>query len=270
MIYTIKRWSLLSLSLSFSVIWYFTLKSARTWLINSVSLDPLNIERTVRGFTSIPIIFYDRYYPSNNLDRSRANDCRLSAPPSLFFSLSLGWSIEITMAEWPNLIFDRTYRPTVWTGVYNFSIRRWKRSAIFLVFRFSLRWIRHFYIRKFCSLIIRISDEKSFKLSFKKNNDSCLPNFPFQDQTTRKPFLPSSSSSSSESQIAAAFEKPRTDNFAARWISNLGRDKCRTAGCSSSPRKRFSSKNKEMEIRVQTRGKSRVFTTGVERNTASI
>lgn len=135
---------------------------------------------------------------------------------------------------------------------------------------FSLRWIRHFYIRKFCSLIIRISDEKSFKLSFKKNNDSCLPNFPFQDQTTRKPFLPSSSSSSSESQIAAAFEKPRTDNFAARWISNLGRDKCRTAGCSSSPRKRFSSKNKEMEIRVQTRGKSRVFTTGVERNTASI
>lgn len=126
------------------------------------------------------------------------------------------------------------------------------------------------YFWKFCSLIIRISDEKSFKLSFKKNNDSCLLNFPFQDQTTRKPFLPSSSSSSSESQIAAAFEKPRTDNFAARWISNLGRDKCRTAGCSSSPRKRFSSKNKEMEIRVQTRGKSRVFTTGVERNTASI
>lgn len=30
--------------------------------------------------------------------------------------------------------------------MYNFSIRRWKRSAIFLVFRFSLRWIRHFYI----------------------------------------------------------------------------------------------------------------------------
>lgn len=175
-----------------------------------MSLDPLNIERTVRGFTSIPIIFYDRYYPSNNLDRLRANDCRLSAPPSLFLS-------RMVHRNHDGRVTESHFRPNLSTNRLNRRVQFFDSpmETISNFPSFSLRWIRHFYIRKFCSLIIRIN-EKFFKLSFKKNNDSCLPNFPFQDQTTRKPFLPSSSSSSSESQIAAAFEKPRTDNFAAR------------------------------------------------------
>ena len=46
----------------------------------------------IRGFTSNPIIFYDRYYPWNKLDRWRANEATVSL--SLSLSLSFGPSSE--------------------------------------------------------------------------------------------------------------------------------------------------------------------------------
>lgn len=199
-------------SLPLSVIWYFTLKSARTWLINSVSLDPLNIERTVPGFTSIPIIFYDRYYPSNNLDRSRANDCRLSAPLSL--SLSNGpsksrWqSDRISFSTEP---MDQPFEQTC--TIFRFADGNDADEQFSLHFastRSPPSMDPSFPDRE----ILLIIGGGKIRFCLKKNNDPCLPNFPFRDQTTRKPFL---LSSSSESQIAAfARAKTRTDNFAAR------------------------------------------------------
>lgn len=177
-----------------------------------MSLDPLNIERTVPGFTSIPIIFYDRYYPSNNLDRSRANDCRLSAPLSL--SLSNGpsksrWqSDRISFSTEP---MDQPFEQTC--TIFRFADGNDADEQFSLHFastRSPPSMDPSFPDRE----ILLITGGGKIRFCLKKNNDPCLPNFPFRDQTTRKPFL---LSSSSESQIAAfARAKTRTDNFAAR------------------------------------------------------
>lgn len=172
-------------SLPLSVIWYFTLKSARTWLINSVSLDPLNIERTVPGFTSIPIIFYDRYYPSNNLDRSRANDCRLSAPLSL--SLSNGpsksrWqSDRISFSTEP---MDQPFEQTC--TIFRFADGNDADEQFSLHFA-STRSPPSMDPSFPDQEILLITGGGKIRFCLKKNNDPCLPNFPFRDQTTRKP-----------------------------------------------------------------------------------